>query len=59
MKLIDIALYSRFLCLNSLPQSQILKTQYKKQFENNVGQGENAGYQHLVLYKLKALQTTI
>ena len=31
-------------------QSQLLTTQKKKTLENNVGQGENAGNQHFLLF---------
>ena len=31
-------------------QSQLLTTLYQKAFENIVGKGENAGYQHFLLF---------
>ena len=35
---------------NSTTQSQFLTTLKKKSFENIVGKGENAGYQHFLLF---------
>ena len=38
------------LCGNFTTESRLLKTQYKKPFENMVRKGENAGNQHFLLF---------
>ena len=40
-------------------QSQLLMTLYKRPFENIVGKGENAGYQHFLAHLARRAQSEL